>query len=229
MKQKIYFRTLVICFFIVNGIGGQVKFDSVSYESGEKVVFSNKEDSTHIRSKKLYIYKTEEDFFKGKKTYLGLVTHREDGAAYYKYVKTGEKKKQKVCFMDSSVRYSAYEIGRDRYVNMYYTFYYLFAGGTKDVFLGLQGEYPSYDKEGYINGITIKSPGLTFILVDRKRGFVKGNNMLEFLAPFPYLLQQYKKETEESDNKKDGITEWRNRRLEIVVKYTKLYIKAAKY
>jgi hypothetical protein len=177
-------------------------------------------DSFDYKDHCLYLYKTEGDFFNKKRTYRGQYLPAEDKKVI-RYV-TANSKKRTLDLADSCTYYFAYEIGDEIQIrpdkNPRNFTYYTFGGGNEEFYCVVYGYLASYDRKGYLLGLTSPA-GMTFMyFIDR----VNSLNMVqlpEFLRSKPKLLEQYKAEKARTDK-----LEWERNKLAIGIKYLKLFI-----
>jgi hypothetical protein len=176
-------------------------------------------DSSEFREYAFYVYRTEEDFFKGRKSYRGQFTPSED-TRIIRY-KTENNKKATLDLKDSCNQYFGYQLGDETQIrpgtkNNDPT-YYVFGGGNPECYCVVYGQLPNYDRKGYLLGLT--TPGdLVMYFVDRANHAVMVS-LRELLSLKPRLLEIYTAEKTRTDK-----NEWERKRLATGVRYLKLYI-----
>ena len=177
-------------------------------------------DSSDYRDHSIYLYETEEDFFSKEKVYRGQYIPTED-TEIIKYV-TLNLKKRSLNLEDSCNYYFGYEIGDEIRIRptkdpANFT-YYVFGGGTKDLYCVAYGRLPNYDRSGYLLGLTSPTSFVHLYFVDK----INKHNMVqltEFLSSSPKLLEKYKAEKAKSTKE-----DWEQNKLVIGIKYLKLVI-----
>lgn len=177
-------------------------------------------DSSDYKDHSLYLYKTEDDFFNKNKTYRGQYIPSDDKKVI-KY-STLTSKKKTLNLEDSCMHYFGYQIGDEIQIrpdkNPRNSTYYVFGGGTRDLYFVVYGHLPNYDKKGYLHGLSSPA-GIIYAYIIDKYNQLNMVQLPEFLKSRPKLLEQYK-----AEKSRTGKIEWERNRLDVAVKYLKLVI-----
>lgn len=158
-----------------------------------------------------YIYQTEDDFFAGKKRFIGNYYEISD---YIKYKDiTNEKKKMKLG--DST--FFAYQAGSTKYIRPYAgTSYYAYCGGKKGVYmLAPFGCSFTYDESGWAKSFSCSEQIVMYSFIDIKRDIntVRIEKLLD--------EEEGEKFKAEYKSLKGGI--WHRNKLAVYTKYLKKY------
>ncbi|MCD6068262.1 MAG: hypothetical protein K0S33_3088 [Bacteroidetes bacterium] len=175
-----------------------------------------------------YVYKTEADFFAGKRTVLCMHTGSSTSSGHVFKFKDEKKKRFKVSLPDSAFfGYDNAGLKKMRIPSIDKIFkmsYYSFLGGNKDYFIiskGQEGSY-SFDEEGYVTAwipFMYNGWAISFTYFDKKRN-LENVTIEEILAFDPELKAKYDTETAGTDKKA-----FKAAKHLIDVKYFKEYMK----
>lgn len=172
--------------------------------------------------KNIYYFKTFDDFFSGKKTYLGKIAEEID-SYFDKYVllDTVTGKKTKVKLYDSAFVGLAFDNNQKKVFEAKNKTYYSYIAGNKNILIYFRGRVDGeYNKAGELtsgtfdvaNGVMIYVKNLDFKNVTAKFEKVIADN--------PKLLADFENETSSS---KEAKRLYVNNFIEIHQRYIKLY------
>lgn len=168
----------------------------------------------------LSIFKTYDDFFNGKKTFIENYSYFDEDKLEYIDKVTGKKIKTKIS--DSTVFAIEYRRQIGGYVkkikNGKYDFI-LFGGGNKYIYCVMGGTYATYDTEGYIQELFWQD-WFEIYYTDKINNIISSKNIEDLLKNKPNLLEKYLNEKRESDRKA-----WKRNKVINEMRYLKLYIK----
>jgi hypothetical protein len=177
-------------------------------------------DSSDFKDHSLYLYRTEADFFNKNKIYRGQYMPDED-LKVIRY-KTADAKKRVLNLNDSCSSYFGYQIGDEIRIrpdkNPNNSTYYVFGGGTPELYCVVYGSLPNYDKKGFLLGLTSPAGMIYMYFIDK----ASNQNMVqlhELLKLKPKLLEQYQAEKAKSSKQ-----DWERRKLTTGIKYLKLML-----
>jgi hypothetical protein len=178
-------------------------------------------DSSEIKEFAFFLFKTEDDFFSGRRMYRGQFIPSED-TWVIRYTLPGSKRKYVLNLQDSCSHYFGYQLGDETQIrpekDPANPTYYSFGGGNKDIYCLVYGTLANYDKKGYLLGLTAPGGLVHMYFVDRSRGL----NMVqldEILKAKPRLLGLYKTERARYESQ-----EWNRNKLAVSIKYFKLFL-----
>jgi hypothetical protein len=170
--------------------------------------------SQTVTDNSFYLYKSQEDFFSGKKSYLGKMTGKD--AKEIKY-KDDAGKKKKFSINDSAAFYFGCEYDNRKYVWNGHT-YYLFAGGNEKAYCITSAITVNYDADGYAKDFTWGEEGFNVVYLDAASN-IKTEKIEEILKLKPKLLEKYTAEKNATDTKT-----WRTNKFLTEIRYFKQYV-----
>ncbi len=164
-----------------------------------------------------YLYKTEDDFFNGKKSYRGEWLQKEGNKITYTLL--GTKTKLKLNLGDSASSYYAHCEAGNIWIRLTPESkdYHLYGGGTKDAFCIMGGTGAVYDNDGYIKELFWQD-WFEIYYYSKSNNINGSKNIEDLLKVKPKLLEKYLAEKSESDKKA-----WKRNKIPTEMKYLKMF------